>query len=352
MDEFAGNPVFSRSVLLVDDDAFVRTTIAEMLEGQGYTVLQAETGNAAIATAMRTHIDAFLLDMEMPGMSGAELCRIIRAMDAYKVTPILFVTGAVEHTNLVEAFAAGCDDFINKPFDAVVLRARLGGNLARLHYFEQLRHTREALNQYLSKRTREVVEAASRCGTAPPPELRAVTILFTDIRGFTALAEEMKPEKVFSLLSVQLAEQVNLVYEHSGYIDKFGGDGVMAVFDGKDMVRQACLCALRIIECARAGDVRGNEKIRQLGIGIHAGQAMIGNIGSPQHLDYSVIGTTVNLAARLCGHAGRMSIVVSKAVRDAAGDDQQFHFHDERPVAVRGLKEPVVVYTLSHPSAG
>ena len=341
----------TRSILVVDDDDLVRSTIAAMIERQGYTVLEAESADQAITIARTSRIDAFLLDMEMPRTSGMELCRILRAMEAYRVTPILFVTGAGEQSHLADAFAAGCDDFINKPVDAVILRGRLRGHLDRLSYYEQLERARQSLNHYLSKRTREVVEAASRSGKAVPPEHREVVVLFTDIRGFTALADEMEPEKLFSLLSAQLAEQVDLVYEFGGYVDKFGGDGLMAVFDGEDKVGQSCLCALRMMESVCKSDGSGDEQIRQLAIGIHAGRVMIGNIGSPEHLDYSAIGTTVNLAARLCGHAEPMSILVSKAVRDSTPNDFPLHFHSEQQVAVRGLKEPVTVYTLDRGTA-
>ncbi len=105
------------------------------------------------------------------------------------------------------------------------------------------------LDQYLSKRTREVAEVAAQTGLLPSPEQREVVILFTDIRGFTALSEEMEPDRLFSLLNAQLAMQVDLVYKFGGYVDKFGGDGLMAVFDGvKNMAVQSCLCALKIVE--------------------------------------------------------------------------------------------------------
>lgn len=346
---FPTDPAYAdaRTILVVDDDDLVRSTIAAMLERQGYTVLEAESGDQATAIAKTNRIDTFLLDMEMPGTSGIELCRIIRAMDAYRATPILFVTGAGEQSHLAEAFAAGCDDFINKPVDAVVLRARVRGHLGRLEYFQQLERARRALDHYLSKRTREVVEASSRSGKVLPPEQRDVVVLFTDIRGFTALADEMEPEKLFSLLSAWLAEQVDLIYEFGGYVDKFAGDGLMAVFDSEGRVRQGCLCALRIMQSARNSDGGGDEKIRKLAIGIHAGRVVIGNIGSPEHLDYSVIGTTVNLAARLCGLAEPMSILASRAIRDAAPNDIPLHFHSEEQVAIRGLAEPVTVYTLT-----
>ena|SRR2546422_9466259 len=337
----------TRSILVVDDDDLVRSTIAAMIEREGYIVLEAETADQAITIARTSRIDAFLLDMEMPKKSGMELCRNIRAMVAYKVTPILFVTGAGEQSHLAGAFAAGCDDFINKPVDAVVLRGRLKGHLDRLSYYEELERARQELNHYLSKRTREVVEAASRSGKVLRPEHRDVVVLFTDIRGFTALADEMEPEKLFSLLNAWLADQVDLVYEFGGYVDKFGGDGLMAVFDGEDRVGQSCLCALRMMESARKSDGSEDDKIRQLAIGIHVGNVVIGKIGSPEHLDYSAIGTTVNLAARLCGHADPMSIVASKAVRDAAPNNGRLHFHSEKQIAVRGLKESVTVYALT-----
>ena len=120
----------------------------------------------------------------------------------------------------------------------------------------------------------------------------------------------------------------------------------MAVFDGPEMVLQSCLCALNILENTLLQNSLHPEEIRRVGIGIHTGRAVVGNIGSPDHLDYSAIGRNVNLAARLCGQAEATSIVVSKAVRDAVAGDARLKFHSERRVAIRGFREPVTVYTL------
>jgi adenylate cyclase len=106
---------------------------------------------------------------------------------------------------------------------------------------------------------------------------------------------------------------------------------------------------LRILESTRLKDSELTRQTIGFGIGIHVGRAVIGNHGSPKHLDYSAIGTSVNLAARLCGQAGAMSIVVSKAVRDAVPDDARLRFHSEREVPIRGIKGPVTVYTLGRP---
>jgi adenylate cyclase len=339
----------ARTVLIVDDEAPIRQLLANLIERDGYAIFEAGSGEEAIALANRHRVDAFLLDMQMPRMSGIQICRALRAIEDYKATPIIFVTGQDENTGLEEAFTSGADDFITKPFNPLVLRARLRGHLERMEYFRKLQRSQLALKQYLSRRNLEVVETAASTGILPPPEERDIAICFTDLRGFTALAEDMDPSQLFALVSSLLAEQVEIVHRHSGYVDKFGGDGVMAIFDGPDMVVQSCLCALRIIDSARLKDSTDLMNIRRFGIGIHTGRAVIGNIGSPDHLDYSAIGKTVNLAARLCGQAEATSVVVSKAVRDSVGNESRLHFHNERQVQVRGIKEPVTVYTLSRP---
>ena len=337
----------SHTVLIADDDANIRHVLQLMLEPEGYGVIQAEGGQQAIALALTLEIDAFLLDVEMPRMNGIALCRALRAMEQHRTTPIIFLTGEPGDTVLEEAFAAGGDDFMNKPCTAAGLRARLKTHLQRVEYLQRLERMRRVLKQYLSKRTLEVVEDASITGTLPPPKEQDLAICFTDMRGFTAFSEETESTRLFSLISALLAEQVNLIHQYGGYVDKFGGDGVMAIFDGPDMVLQSCLCALSMIDKARhPGGLQG---IPRFGIGIHTGRAIIGNIGSPEHLDYSAIGTTVNVAARLCGQAEATSIAVSKAVRDAVGDDERLKFNSKREVIIRGIKGPVTVYTLARP---
>ena len=326
-----------RKVLIVDDEEPIRRLISVLLERDGYDPLLADSAENALVAISTNQIEAFLLDIILPGMSGISLCRMIRKIEQYQASPILFVTGTVN--NLEQAFDAGCDDLINKPIDSLVLRARLRAHIQRAE-------SRRMLDQYVSKRTREIAEKAALTGILPSPIQREVVILFTDIRGFTALSEEIEPDELFSLVSTELAMQVQLIYLYGGYVDKFGGDGLMAVFDGDDMVTQSCLCALQIMERVHQTTAH-HQRMQQLGIGIHLGSVVIGNIGSPEHFDYSVIGSAVNLAARLCGHAMPMSIIVSKAVRDAAIGDNRLRFHSDRPVTIRGLKDLVTVYTLS-----
>jgi adenylate cyclase len=148
-------------------------------------------------------------------------------------------------------------------------------------------------------------------------------------------------------LSEHLAAQVSLVYRHGGYVDKFSGDGMMAVFDGADMALKSCLCALDILDFANRGLQEDAAPIHQLGMGIHKGEAMIGNLGSYEHLDYTIVGKTVNLAARLCGVADRLSIVVSQAVRDAVADERQVTVSAGREAIMRGFSSPIPIFELS-----
>jgi adenylate cyclase len=337
-----------RKILIVDDDPAIRGLLAEFVKLEGYDVATAESPAETLHLLSQTRFDAFLLDVDMPGGNGISLCRTIRGMKEYEACPILFVTAKTSH--LEEAFAAGCDDFINKPIEHRVLRARLNGHMERREQAVLLSTTRRLLARYVSRRTREIVENSALTGEIPQPERRSVTLLFTDIRGFTALSEDFDPVDLFSLVSAELATQVNLVYQHGGYVDKFGGDGLLAVFDGEDRARQSCLCATELIRRASVASA-GDYRFQQLGIGIHMGTVVIGNIGASSHLDYSVIGIAVNLAARLCGHAKPMSAVVSEAVRNAVGEDSDLTFVDQRQVAIRGLKDLVTVYTLEASSS-
>jgi len=334
-----------RTILIADDDARERTVLQALIEPEGYDVVQAETGEQALALATAMDIDIFLVGIEMPRMNGIVLCQELRAVERYHSAPLILLTGDSGESLLQLALTAGGDDFISKPYTPIKVRTRLKTHVQRLEYSQRLDRVRRTLKQYLSERTLDAIECAP--DTLPLPEERDLAVCFTDIRGFTAFSEETEPAQLFSLVSGLLADQVNIIHDYGGYVDKFSGDGVMAIFDGPGMILQSCLCALNMLENACMKNSINAADVRGFGIGIHSGRAIVGNIGSVEHLDYSAIGSTVNLAARLCGQAQASSIAVSKAVRDAVSDDPRLNFHSERSVAIRGFKDKVTVYTLT-----
>lgn len=342
---------FTKTVLLIGQDETAGTLLEEIVREHGFNFLRAENADRCLFLALQKNIDTFLVDTEVPGTEPDGLCARLRSIDRYKLTPIILIAESSTSPQLLKAFDAGADDFLEKPINRVIATARMRGHLQRVTYLREAEWVRTNLNRYVSTRTRKVVEEHAISGTLAEPEERVVCVLFSDVRGFTALSREMAPTALFRMLSRHLAMQVDCVYRHGGYVDKFGGDGIMAIFDGPEAVTEACRCALRIMETTRHGRSHDGPPVLPLGIGLNVGPVLIGNIGSEDHLDYSVIGETVNLAARLCGSAPPMSIIVSEPVVAAARVDTTLEFVDRRPINVRGISEPILVSSLQRGAA-
>ena len=336
-----------KNVLVTDDMGALRVLVSGLLRSAGANTLEASSGEKALAIIHAQRVDAFILDIHMPVMNGIELCRIIRSMDRHRSTPIMFISSMDETHALEEALAAGGDEFISKPIHFVVLRARLRNLLQRSQFLHQERLMSLSLQRYVSPRTEAIARLYAQTGVLPAPRLQEVCILFSDVRGFTELSQEMEPEALLNVLSGHLETLVSLVYRHGGYVDKFSGDGLMAVFDGDDMVYNCCRCALDMLDASRARLASEGIRIHQMGIGINKGEAVLGNLGSAEHLDYTLIGRTVNLAARLCSMAQSLSIVVSESVRDELVGSVGVGFTNRRSATIRGFREPIPIYDLT-----
>lgn len=332
---------------MVDDHRFSRTIFSRILTDVGFHVLTAADGVEALEAVDGQTPDAFIIDVGMPRMDGITLCGRLREEPRFQRTPILVTTASDVSQVVRDAFRAGCDDVIHKPLEPAVVAARLSGLLQKAEAYQELERIRQRLARYVSPRVRHIIEAERADESPLKPELKDIAILFSDIRGFTALSQSLSPEVLFDVISGNLGRQVDAVYRHHGYVDKFAGDGIMAVFDGPDMALDACNCALEIIDETRRHDALPDGAAMPLGIGIHAGPAVVGNIGTGEHMDYSVIGETVNLAARLCGYAGALDVVVSSSIRLAVdGRDDEIEFTDRHEARLRGLHKPMTLYHL------
>lgn len=336
----------AKTVLLAEQDETTGTILEDILAEQGFKTLRADDTERCLFLALQKNIDAFLLDLALPGGDPVELCARLREIERYKRTPIIFTTASSTSPSLQSAFDAGADDILDKPINPVVAAARLRGHLRKMTYLREMECVQSNLNRYISTRTQQVVEDHAATGTLLAPQERDVCVLFSDVRGFTTLSREMAPNALFRMLSRHLAMQVDCVYRRGGYVDKFGGDGIMAIFDSDSGVMEACHCALEIMEVTRHGRSHDGPPTLPLGIGLNAGRVLIGNIGSEEHLDYSAIGDTVNLAARLCGSARPMSIIVSETVVTEASSDTGLDFVDHQSINVRGIRDPISVYSL------
>jgi adenylate cyclase len=341
------SPLPAKTILVVDDDEQVRKFIGKIVTNSGLALIETDTAANALSLATTTHVDGFVLDVNLGDGNGIVLCRQLRTLDAHRKSPIIMLTGSEEVSIAEAAFEAGCDDFVAKPVVPSLLRARLKIHLERVSHLKELETMRSLLGQYVSPRMRQVLSKSLMSGGTVLPEKQNVVICFTDVRDFTSLSEEFELDLLFSILSAHMATQEELIYQYGGYVDKFGGDGIMAIFDGDDMARRSCMCALAILDRAQDSADPLIRRIWRVGIGLHTGRVILGNFGSAAHLDYTVIGKPVNIAARLCGYASPMSVIVSDDLRRLVSDTTGLHFHSHSSANIRGLKEPMTIFGLS-----
>ncbi len=208
-----------------------------------------------------------------------------------------------------------------------------------------LRH-KMALSKYVSQETLKNVERSSlSAATLRNGERRRVTMLFSDVRGFTAFSETRQPEEVVAMLNDYLQAQAEVVVKYGGDIDKFVGDELMARFTGDDAESRAAHCAVEMIRAVAALESKSSHGL-SVGIGINAGDVILGSMGAEQRLDYTVIGDAVNLAARLCSAAKGNDVLVTKTIKDALkGDD--LAVEDLEPIRVKGKAEPIPIFKIT-----
>jgi len=180
-------------------------------------------------------------------------------------------------------------------------------------------------------------------------EKRRVTVLFSDVRGFTAVTQQLEPEEVVKLINVYFDLQTRVIERHGGVVDKFIGDQIMAIFEGEGMESNAVRAAVEIQTSLR--ELNSQRRIHgkvilQVGIGINQGAAVVGNMGSKNRMDYTVIGDVVNLAARLCALARPSQIIAAESV--VQGTNGEFHTVRSRSLRFKGLNRPIDICEINY----
>jgi adenylate cyclase len=206
------------------------------------------------------------------------------------------------------------------------------------------------LEKFVSGGTLAAIKIADHRGVTLGGEKRQATMLFCDIRGYTAFAEKLDPEVVIEVLNFCLQRQADIVSKHHGDIDKFVGDQIVAVFLGDEMVLNATRCALEIQHAMAALARKRPDWALAVGIGVNSGQVIMGAMGSKNRMDYTVLGDAVNLAARLCSHAAPGQTLLSADSYQAIADHPEFEAERLAPIAVKGKSGSVQVYAV-HPKS-
>lgn len=334
-------------ILAVDDRPENLEILRMRLEANGYEVATAADGEQGLEKARDLKPDLILLDIMMPKLDGISVVRMLKQDAALRSIPVILVTAKADTQDLVEGLDAGGDDYLTKPFEHRALLARVKSMLRQKalhdtveHQAAQLTAWNRSLEQTVAKQVMEI-ERMGRLRRFLPAEIadmivaaengdallqshrREVTVVFCDLRGFTAFAETAEPEEVMQVLGEYhacLGEQIN---RHGGTLERFVGDGLLVVFNDPLSCADHTERAVRMATAMRDAIDEHSQRWRKrdyllgFGVGIARGHATIGQIGFDRRSDYAVIGTVPNHAARLCEEAKARQILVSQRVLGA-----------------------------------
>ena len=353
-------------ILVVDDNETNRDILVTRLGIHGYELLQAADGEEALVAAKQHLPDLILLDVMMPKLDGIEVTKRIKGDASMPFMPIILVTAKADSKDIVAGLEAGADEYLTKPVDQVSLVARVKSVLRIKDLHDTVATWNKTLEQRVADQVSEI-ERVSRLKRFLAPQVaellvssgddhilkshrRDISVVFCDLRGFTAFAETAEPEEVMGVLSEYHACLGALIHKHEGTLDKYAGDGLMVLFNDPLPCDQPALRAVRMAMEMRDGigtlAVKWRKYGHQLGfgMGIAHGYATIGRIGFEGRYDYSAIGSVVNLAARLCGEAQAGQILVESKVFMAIEDMVDAQAVGE--LTLKGFHRPVIAYDV------
>jgi adenylate cyclase len=363
----------AQRILVIDDNPQNRRLMEALLVPHGYEVVSMASGPDAFAWLEDHAADIVLLDIVMPEMNGYEVCRRLRQNPATEVLPVVMLTSSGDEDK-VRAMEAGADDFIPRPVNEAELLGRVRSLLRIKQYHDKIQSQTAELaewNRTLAERVDAQVVDLERLGRLRrflSPQLaelivssddesmlkshrRQITVVFCDLRGFTAFSETAEPEEVMAVLGEFHAELGELIFEYQGTLERFAGDALMMFFNDPFPIENAPLHAVRM---ALAMQERVSELIvgwrkrghdLAMGIGIAVGYATLGRIGFEGRYDYGAVGSVVNLAARLCAEARGGQILLAPNAYAAVEDDVVAEPIGE--LTLKGFHKPVPAHTVT-----
>lgn len=369
------SPACAARILIVDDLEVNTRLLCDLLAAQGHDCQCANSGLQGLQLAQANPPDLILLDVLMPDLDGFDVCRRLRADERFAAVPIVMVTSLEAREDRVLGLQAGADDFLTKPVVRPELYARVRSLLRVKTLYDQVARQRSELLDWSATLERRVaekvaeVERLSRLKRFFSPRLAArlveagggmdpmqthrteVTVLFADLRGFTAFTERVPAEVVMATLAEFHTRMGRLIFDREGTLERFTGDGMMVFFNDPDPValHSHRAVSLGLAMQREVGELAASWQVIQgplgLGVGVSRGIATVGAIGFEGRLDYAAIGSVTNLAARLCSEAEAGEVLVCDAVwrvieRDARGEFAGAH-------ALKGFSKPAAAWHVS-----
>jgi len=349
-------------ILAVDDLKENRELVARSLSRLGHFVITAANGEEALRALEQSDVDVVLLDLVMPGMDGREVLRRIKDHPDWRATPVIVISGNQDMDGIIECIEAGADDYLFKPFNPVLLQARIKAGIERKRwhdreelYRQQLERNekfiRATFGRYLSDEiVTDILERPE--GLELGGDLRRVSIMLSDIRGFTTLSENLAPSQVVTLLNRYLGTMTDIIMEHQGTIDEFIGDAILAVFGapqrGEDDEDRAVRCALAMqkamIEINAVNQAEGFPTLHT-GIAINTGDVIAGNIGSERRSKYGFVGHPMNVTSRIEDiTAGGEILIADSTLKSLKG---RYALGRSQEINVKGIDETLLVHQIT-----
>ncbi len=330
-------------LLLVDDESRNLEVLAGVLEPKGYDILVGLNGGVALNLARRVSPDLILLDVMMPEMDGFETCRRLKEDPETRDIPVVFLTARVELDDIVKGFELGAVDYVVKPFRVPELLSRIETHLELKFGREKLEDLAGKLSRYLSPQVYDSIfsgEKEARIEYTRKP----ITVFFSDIVGFTPITEALDPHILAGWLNNYLNEMASIAIGCGGTLDKFIGDAVMVFFgdprtQGPQGDAARCIqMALEMQACAKGLGI-------EVRMGISSGECIVGNFGSNDRMEYTVIGREVNVASRLEEISESDKILISEATYDLVRDTVQCEPRSE--IYVKGIDCGLMTYWVA-----
>lgn len=341
-------------ILVVDDNQDNIDLINDILDTLGYDIRTAMDGPSALVQAVDLHPDLIVLDVNMPGMSGFEVVEQLKRDEKTQEIPVIMLTALSDVENRVHAMTLGAEDYLTKPFSPRELIARVERRLRSKVQTDGLKAKQEEIRNTFERFVAAPIVQQMLQSPADIKlggKLQEITVLFADLEGFTSLSEQTDPEKLLSVLNDYHSLVVKIIQRYQGTIDKFIGDCVMALYntplEQDDHIANAVKSALHIQDELHWFHQKLEPEYRlKINIGIHTGVAVVGNVGTTELMDYTAVGDTVNVAARLQGIADDGQVLISAAVYKAVEDIVFGRLRG--PLAVKGRQSAVTVYEISN----